>query len=60
LEQIIRSTQPEAWMKQVSAAVEIWNRAVADLARGIVSVINAFDPEIVVLGEELLQPAKAC
>jgi glucokinase len=40
----------QAVVQQDSVAVEIWNRAVADLARGIVSVINAFDPEIVVLG----------
>jgi glucokinase len=33
-----------------SCAMQTWDRAVRDLARGIVSVINAFDPELVLLG----------
>ena len=31
-------------------AMRTWDRAAGDLARGIVSVINAFDPELVLLG----------
>jgi glucokinase len=40
----------QAVVQEDADAVEIWDRAVSDLARGIVSVINALDPEIVVLG----------
>ena len=31
-------------------AAEIWNRSIYALACGIVSLVNAFDPEVVILG----------
>lgn len=31
-------------------AIQLWHRAVSDLARGIVSVINVVDPELVLIG----------
>jgi glucokinase len=31
-------------------AIQVWQRAVSDLARGIVSVINVLDPELVLIG----------
>ena len=32
------------------AASEIWLRSMRDLARGLTSIVNAVDPEIIVLG----------
>ena len=48
-------------------AAEVWQKSIRYLACGIVSLVNAFDPEVVILGggisragDDLFPPLQAC
>jgi glucokinase len=49
----------EAHLKGDSGATEIWLRSVHNLAAGLTSIINAIDPEVIILGGGIAQAGPA-